>query len=108
MGCPVDGEVANALKALGHPARLEIIRHLVLRDRCCGGDFCDCLPLAQSTISQHLELLRQAGIVNWQQQGTRSIYSLNRARLTWLAEKLQAIAGVQHPALQALQSESKK
>lgn len=108
MQCTGNGEIADALKALGHPVRLEIIRQLVLRDRCCGGDFCSCLPLAQSTISQHLELLKQAGVVDWQQQGTRSIYSLNRARLSWLAEKLQELAGVPHPVDPALQSESMK
>lgn len=106
--CPVNGEIAEAFKALGHPVRLEIIRQLVLRDRCCGGDFCDCLPLAQSTISQHLELLKQAGVVDWQQQGTRSIYTLNRARLSWLAGKLQELARLPHAADLALQSESRK
>ncbi|MGB7286230.1 MAG: metalloregulator ArsR/SmtB family transcription factor [Salaquimonas sp.] len=93
--CPQSNDefdLASALKALGHASRLEIIRQLTLRQRCCGGDFCDCLPLSQSTISQHLDMLKQAGIVNWQQQGTRSIYTLNKPLLLQLAEQLQMIA----------------
>jgi len=90
--CEAESSLAHALKALGHPVRLEMIRQLVMRDRCCGGDFCDCLPLAQSTISQHLELLKQAGIVDWQQQGTRSIYTLNKERLAHLSQALNDLA----------------
>ena len=86
-------QLAQVLKALGHPARLEIIRQLAVRERCCGGDFCECLPLAQSTISQHLEMLRAVGLVDWQAEGTRSIYSLNRPRLGALAQELVNITG---------------
>jgi ArsR family transcriptional regulator len=87
--------LADGLKALGHPARLEIVRQLVMRDRCCGGDFCECLSLAQSTISQHLELLKQTGIVERQQQGTRSIYTLNRPRLAMLSRALKELASLE-------------
>lgn len=85
--------LADALKALGHPSRLEILRQLARRERCCGGDFCTCLPLAQSTISQHLDLLKSVGLVNWHQEGTRSIYTLNRARLMELGMALTDLAG---------------
>jgi DNA-binding transcriptional ArsR family regulator len=85
-------ELAEVLKALGHPSRLEIIRQLALRERCCGGDFCDCLPLAQSTISQHLDILKQARLVHWQQQGTRSVYSLNREVFISLGKSLERLA----------------
>ena len=88
------GDLADALKALGHPSRLEIMRQLALRNRCCGGDFCDCLPLAQSTISQHLDMLKSVGLVDWQQEGTRSIYTLNRARLAELARSLEGMAAM--------------
>lgn len=91
-----DREVADSralqLKALGHPVRLEMIRHLQERDRCCCRDFCDVLPLAQSTISQHLELLRRAGLVDFEAEGVRSRYSLNRTALTALAASLSALA----------------
>lgn len=87
-----ENDLADALRALAHPSRLGIIKQLVLRDRCCGGDFCNCLPLSQSTISQHLDQLKQAGIVDWQQQGTRSIYTLNKERLLSLSNDLKALA----------------
>jgi len=81
-----------AFKALAHPARVEIVRQLAMRQHCCGGDICDCLPLAQSTISQHLELLKTAGIVEWRQEGTRSIFTLNRKRLDEIRSMLDALA----------------
>ncbi len=88
--------LANALKALGHPARLEIIRQLAARERCCGGDFCKTLPLAQSTISQHLEMLRAVGLVDWRAEGTRSIYSLNKSRLATVCEQLAIVSASQY------------
>lgn len=77
--------LAMQLKALAHPARLELVRRLSRSEHCCGGDLCDCLPLAQSTISQHMEMLRKAGLVDWRQQGTRSIYTLNRQAIRALS-----------------------
>jgi len=86
------GKLADALKALGHPSRIEIIRQLAIRDRCCSGDICNCLPLAQSTISQHIDLLKSVGLVDWQQQGNRSMYTLNREKLSELATRISALA----------------
>lgn len=90
---------AIALKALGHPARLSILRMLAERDRCCAGDFCQCMPLAQSTVSQHLEMLRRAGLVEWRQHGTRSLFTLNRARLASLSMLIAGLAGSQRPTI---------
>lgn len=81
------------LKALGHPVRMEIVRQLCERDRCCCNDFCASMPLAQSTISQHLDLLRRAGLVRFEPDGNRSRYSLNREAFKALA---RAIAAVGH------------
>jgi DNA-binding transcriptional ArsR family regulator len=69
-------DLASQFKALGHPVRLEMVRQLAARDQCCCSDFCNCLPLAQSTISQHLDQLRQAGLIEFQSDGNRSRYSL--------------------------------
>lgn len=88
----MDEEVANAFKAVGHPSRLAMLHQLAERERCCGADFCNCLDLAQSTISQHLEMLREVGLVDRRPLGTRSIYTLNRARLAELAEILGTMA----------------
>ena len=83
---------SEGLKALGHPVRLEIVRQLAARDRCCAGDFCSCLPLAQSTISQHLEMLLAAGIVNRRPEGTKSIFTLNAGRIAALADELSRLS----------------
>lgn len=84
--------LAAQLKALGHPARIGIIRQLQQNDCCCG-DLCACLPLAQSTVSQHLDLLRRAGLVELQLEGNRSRYRLNRETFRSLASAIGAVAG---------------
>lgn len=84
--------MAEGFKALSHPSRLEIIRKLAGQDHCCAGDFCCCMPIAQSTVSQHLEMLKSAGIIEWKAQGTKSIYTLNRDRLNELVAALQQLA----------------
>ena len=84
--------MAEGFKALSHPSRLEIIRKLSGQDHCCAGDFCCCMPIAQSTVSQHLEMLKSAGIIEWKAQGTKSIYTLNRTRLNELVSALQQLA----------------
>lgn len=92
ISSPSEDQLSNLLKALGHPTRVEIIRQLSNRDRCCTGDFCDCMSLAQSTISQHLELLVSSGLVEKKLNGTRSLYTLNRDKLSKLAKAIEQIA----------------
>lgn len=87
-----DQRLARQLRALAHPSRLAIVRQLAERDRCCCNDFCDCLDLAQSTISQHLEKLREAGLVSRQSDGTRSLFRLERESLDQLSAAIEAIA----------------
>ncbi|MCO5134319.1 MAG: metalloregulator ArsR/SmtB family transcription factor [Phyllobacteriaceae bacterium] len=96
--------MAEGFKALSHPSRLEIIRKLSGQDHCCAGDFCCCMPIAQSTVSQHLEMLKSAGIVEWKAQGTKSIYTLNRARLNELVSALQQLASDEGPAASLLRA----
>lgn len=77
-------DLAAMMRALGHPVRLEILRILSRRaDNCCCNDVTDCLPLAQSTVSQHLKVLLDAGIIERQAKGTRNNY---RVRIDRLAE----------------------
>lgn len=87
-------DIVNGLKALAHPTRFEIIRQLAMRERCCAGDFCECLPLAQSTISQHLEMLREAGLVDRSPAGTKSIFNINKAALEELRDAIDDIAKI--------------
>lgn len=65
------------LSALAHPARLAILRQLSCRDACCCKDIVSRLSLAQSTVSQHLKVLVEAGLVDYQPQRQTSRYSLN-------------------------------
>ncbi len=82
-----DRLLARRIKALAHPARLGIVRALLK----VGGDGCHCgdivrdLPLAQSTVSQHLKVLREAGLIRGEVSGPRSCYCLDREALASIA-----------------------
>jgi ArsR family transcriptional regulator len=78
---PVDGpeadeELAMLAKALGHPARVQIFRLLARRTSCVCGDIVDQIPLAQSTVSQHLKVLKEAGLIRGEIDGPRVCYCL--------------------------------
>lgn len=68
---------AELAKALGHPARIAILEILVRRETCICGDITDELPLAQSTVSQHLKALKQAGIIKGEIDGVKTCYCIN-------------------------------
>jgi DNA-binding transcriptional ArsR family regulator len=70
-------ELAALAKALGHPARLEIVKILLMTDSCYCGDIVKELPLAQSTVSQHLKELKSAGIVQGSVSGKNVCYCIN-------------------------------
>jgi len=71
-------KLASLCKALAHPARVEILRILVKRDSCVCGDIVDALPLAQSTVSEHLRVLKEAGLITGEIEGPRVCYCVNR------------------------------
>jgi ArsR family transcriptional regulator len=73
-GPAADDELALLCKAVGHPARVQILRLLVRRDACICGDIVDELPLAQSTVSQHLKVLKDAGLIRGEIDGPRVCY----------------------------------
>ncbi|CAM3899273.1 transcriptional regulator [Flavobacterium branchiophilum] len=70
-------ELAVIFKALSHPARIAIIEYLLEVDACICGDIVNELPLAQSTISQHLKELKNAKIIKGTIEGTAICYCLN-------------------------------
>ncbi|MEM9194190.1 MAG: metalloregulator ArsR/SmtB family transcription factor [Myxococcota bacterium] len=72
-------ELARLAKALGHPARVAILRYLLGRDSCVCGEIVDQLPLAQSTVSQHLKQLKDAGLVRGDVDGPRVCYCVEPA-----------------------------
>jgi len=76
-GPEADLELAILAKALGHSARVQIVRLLARRTTCVCGDIVDELPLSQSTVSQHLKVLKEAGIIRGEIDGPRVCYCLN-------------------------------
>jgi DNA-binding transcriptional ArsR family regulator len=88
-GDEADEELANMSKALGHPARVKIIRILVRKNACICGDIVEELPLAQSTVSQHLKVLKDAGIVRGDVDGPRVCYCIEPRAL----RRLKALVG---------------
>jgi ArsR family transcriptional regulator len=71
-----DEQIATMAKALGHPARLAVLRTLSTR-ACLCGEIVEELPLAQSTVSQHLKVLKEAGWITGTIDGPRTCYALN-------------------------------
>ena len=88
-GAEADEELATLSKALGHAARVQIMRMLVRRDACICGDIVDELPLAQSTVSQHLKVLKEAGLVKGEIDGARVCYCVEPRTL----RRLKALIG---------------
>ncbi|MGO9571322.1 MAG: ArsR/SmtB family transcription factor [Desulfomonilaceae bacterium] len=69
---------ALVCKALGHPARIKIMEYLRETDKCFCGKIVQILPLAQSTVSQHLKCLKEAGLIWGELEGPNTCYCLNR------------------------------
>jgi DNA-binding transcriptional ArsR family regulator len=83
--------LASRLSALSHPARLEILSVLAANDCCCCKDVVGRLDLAQSTVSQHLKVLVDAGLVRLTPDGQRSLYAIDREAVASLS---QSFAGL--------------
>lgn len=77
-------ELAGLCKALGHPARIAILRHLLAEDRCICGSIVAVMPLAQSTVSQHLKILKESGLVQGEVEGLKTCYCVNKKTLAHL------------------------
>ena len=75
---------SGILKALGHPVRLKIVEGLYLSEDCNVGDIVEKLGLPQSTVSQHLALLRHKGIIAPKKEGVRTCYRIADKRVSLL------------------------
>jgi len=84
----VDPEM-QLLQALAHPARLAIVRELVGTSQVCACDFTSCCDVGQPTVSHHLRILRDAGVIESERRGTSIFYRLVPAA----ADRLRALAG---------------
>jgi ArsR family transcriptional regulator len=85
-------KLAALAKALGHPARLRVVRMLHERQTCIGCDIVDEIGLAQSTTSEHLRILKNAGVITGEVESPRVCYSLNTEALESLRCFLHEIA----------------
>jgi ArsR family transcriptional regulator len=86
-----DERLAILFKALAHPARIKILKHLLKEDRCICGGIVNILPLAQSTVSQHLKVLRQAGLLQGTVEGLSICYCVDKKRLALVREAVAAL-----------------
>ncbi len=70
--------IAKIFKALGHPTRVKIVEHLIKIDSCVCGEIVNIFPFSQSTISQHLKLLKDSGIVHGEIAGPKTCYCIDK------------------------------
>jgi ArsR family transcriptional regulator len=81
-----DEELAKLAWAIAHPARARILRILLARKACICGELVDQMPLAQSTVSQHLKIMKEAGLIQGEIDGPKVCYCVNPAVLQRLKD----------------------
>lgn len=89
-------QLANTLKALGHPARIAIIEYLMEKQTCICGDIVNELPLSQPTISQHLKELKNVNIIQGSIEGNSICYCLNLETFQKVEKYIQLIINTQN------------
>lgn len=88
---PKDQKLAALAKALSHPARIAILRSLARKGTCVCGEIVEVLPLAQSTVSQHLKELKEAGLIQGEVEGPKSCYCIDWKNLQAAHEALTGL-----------------
>lgn len=81
--------LVQMLKALGNPIRFRIMQTLAERQVCITQEIVDTTPLAQSTVSQHLKVLREAGLIDGETEGPATCYCLSESGIRWLKEQIE-------------------
>jgi ArsR family transcriptional regulator, arsenate/arsenite/antimonite-responsive transcriptional repressor len=80
--------LANMLKALGNPVRFSIMQHVAEKQMCITGDIVEFTTLAQSTVSQHLKVLREAGLIEGEIEGPATCYCISVEGLQFLKSQV--------------------
>ena len=80
--------LAGFTKALSHPARMAILEFLAEQDQCISGDITDEIPLSRTTVSQHLQELKNAGLIKGTVSGTRVYYCIDRDNVEKLKKEM--------------------
>jgi ArsR family transcriptional regulator, arsenate/arsenite/antimonite-responsive transcriptional repressor len=83
--------LTQTMKALGHPARMQIIRYLSEHPQCFTGDIVEVLPLSQATVSQHLKVLRDAGLIYGTIEGPATSYCLCDEAVAWFKAQVESL-----------------
>ena len=91
MDEPANNPDARLLAALSHPMRLAIVRQLAAERETCACDLTVCIDLAQPTVSHHLRILREAGVVRADRRGTWAYYALEPAAIERLARLVREL-----------------
>jgi len=86
-----DRELAGLCKALAHPTRVRILRILLARTTCVCGELVEMLPVAQSTVSEHLKILKGAGLVQGEVDGPRVCYCVDPEKFDRLKALIAAL-----------------
>ena len=81
--------LAAMLKALGNPIRFQIMQTLAERQMCMTHEIVATTPLAQSTVSQHLKVLREAGLIEGEIEGPATCYCINPDGVRWLKDQIE-------------------
>ncbi|MFL5742701.1 MAG: ArsR/SmtB family transcription factor [Flavisolibacter sp.] len=93
----MENRMAKYAKALAHPARIAILKLLASKNACQCGSIVDELPLSQSTVSQHLKELKDAGLIKGEIDGARVCYCINekewKAAQTWINQLFASFKG---------------
>lgn len=85
---PTDQRLSKMLKALGNPVRFQIVQILAEKQTCITGEIVEFTTLAQSTVSQHLKVLREAGLISGTVEGPATCYCLDQTNILWLKEQI--------------------
>lgn len=95
---PDEERLARMLKALGNPVRFRIMGTLADRQTCITQEIVETTPLAQSTVSQHLKVLREAGLIRGEIEGPATCYCIDPSGVRWLKEQVEGwLAGCCEP-----------
>ena len=84
-------QMAALAWAIAHPARVRIVRLLISRSTCVCGEIVDEMPLAQSTVSQHLKILKESGLVQGEVDGPKVCYCINPEKLAMLKSLVRSL-----------------
>ncbi|MEY9932185.1 ArsR family transcriptional regulator [Catenulispora sp. GP43] len=88
---PSADDPLSMLRAIAHPTRLGMLRQLAATPETCACDFTELFAVRQPTISQHLKVLREAGLVRTRREGTKICYSVRPEAVARLAELVQSL-----------------